>query len=83
MKRTYLDYAASTPLDKKVRLAMQKAEKLAWGNASSLHLEGIAAREILEKSRSEIASIFKLSIKRNIFYERRYRIGKYCRFGGC
>ncbi len=56
-KRTYLDYAASTPIDKRVSKAMEKVAETAWANPSSLHIEGMAAREILEKSRTEIANI--------------------------
>jgi cysteine desulfurase len=57
MRRIYLDYAAATPIDKRVSEVMKKAEKIAWGNAASLHQEGIVARNLLEQSRTEIANI--------------------------
>lgn len=56
-KRIYFDYAALTPLDKKVAGVMRKALENSWHNPSSLYGEGEKAREILEKSRKEIADV--------------------------
>lgn len=55
-KRIYLDYAAATPLDTRVKEEMEKAEKF-FGNASSIHSEGSKAKEILEEARKKIAGI--------------------------
>ena len=55
-KRIYLDYAAATPLDEKVKKAMSEAEKY-FGNPSSIHDEGVTAKGILEESRKKIAEV--------------------------
>ena len=51
--RTYLDYAATAPLDGRLHAAMMEAS---WANASSLHAEGRAARKQHEDARKRIAS---------------------------
>lgn len=56
MKRVYLDYAAATPLDTRVKKEMEKAEKF-FGNASSIHGEGAKAKEILDSARKKIAGV--------------------------
>src|SRR3990167_2882865 len=56
MKRIYLDYAASTPLDKRVKKAMDEAREF-FGNPSSIHEEGVRAKEIIEQSRKNIAGV--------------------------
>lgn len=54
--RVYLDHAATTPLDPAVLEAMRPALLDSWGNASSLHREGGAARDLLESSRERVAA---------------------------
>jgi len=54
MKRIYLDYAATTPVDKKVLLAMKPYFYKKFGNASSIHEFGREAKEALENSREFI-----------------------------
>lgn len=56
MKRIYLDYAAATPLDKRVKKAMDGALEF-FGNPSSIHEEGRKAKEVVEESRKKIASV--------------------------
>lgn len=56
MKRIYLDYAAATPLDKRVKKAMYEAQNF-FGNPSSIHDEGRKAKEIIEQSRKNIAGV--------------------------
>ncbi|MEK7117284.1 MAG: cysteine desulfurase family protein [Patescibacteria group bacterium] len=58
-KRIYLDYAAATPIDEKVRQVMQKVETETWANPSSLHQEGERAKNILEEARTKIAAILR------------------------
>ncbi len=55
MRRVYLDYAAATPLDPRVKLAMD--EYLAGGgaNPSGLYQEGRLAKKALEESRQRVA----------------------------
>jgi cysteine desulfurase len=55
MGTIYLDNAATTPLDDEVREAMLPFVKAAWGNPSSLHRRGIAAREAIDRARGQVA----------------------------
>jgi cysteine desulfurase len=55
MKRIYLDYSATTPVDPRVLEAMMPAFAGTFGNASSVHSYGREARALLEKSRELIA----------------------------
>jgi cysteine desulfurase len=52
----YLDHNASTPLDPRVRAAMHEAED-AYGNASSIHAVGQAARRRIEEARDEVSAL--------------------------
>jgi cysteine desulfurase len=53
--RVYLDGNATTPLDPRVRAAMEPW--LDCGNASSLHAEGRAARAALDRAREQVAAL--------------------------
>jgi len=53
--RIYLDYAAATPLDKRVFRAMRPFFAAAFGNPSSIHAEGRAARAAVETARHDVA----------------------------
>ena len=55
MDNIYLDYAATTPVDERVRSAMQPYFTQVFGNPSSLHRFGQQAESALEKSRRELA----------------------------
>lgn len=55
MKLLYLDYAATTPLSKRVLKKMRKSFSV-FGNPSSLHRYGQEAFSLLEKCREDIAS---------------------------
>ena len=57
-KRIYLDNAATTPTDKRVFDVMKKAAEV-YGNPSSLHKEGVAAKKVLAEARKTIADILK------------------------
>lgn len=67
MKRIYLDHAATTPVDPDVLDAMLPYFTDEYGNASSLHSEGTAARNALEKSREQVADILGADNKEIIF----------------
>jgi len=54
----YLDYNATTPLDPAVRLAMQPYGEGLWGNPSSVHQVGQAARAALDTCRYRLASLW-------------------------
>ncbi len=55
MKRTYLDWNATTPLRDEAREAMIAAMDVT-GNPSSVHGEGRAAKSLIERARGQIAS---------------------------
>jgi cysteine desulfurase len=55
-ERTYLDWNATAPLRPEARAAMVAALDLA-GNASSVHAEGRAARQLIEAARIEVAGL--------------------------
>jgi cysteine desulfurase len=55
--RIYFDNAATTPLDPRVREAMQPYLGTTHGNPSSLHWEGRQAREAVEQSRRQVADL--------------------------
>ncbi|MDD3520914.1 MAG: cysteine desulfurase NifS [Actinomycetota bacterium] len=57
MKRIYLDYAATTPIDPGVSEKINKISFELFGNPSSLHSFGREAGNALEESRKQIASI--------------------------
>ena len=57
----YLDASATCPPHAKVLSEVLRIEKNFWANPSSLHLLGVQASEILEKSRYSIAKSFKVS----------------------
>lgn len=54
--RIYLDHNATTPLAEPVRAAMAAALAV-WGNPSSVHEEGRAARELVERARRKVAAL--------------------------
>src|SRR3989344_2670197 len=64
--RIYLDYAAATPLSFAARRAMARVSRL-FGNPSSLHGEGRAARASLEDSRARVAQTLNASPGEIIF----------------
>jgi len=53
----YLDHAAATPLDPEVAAAMDEAAAIAFGNPSSPHAAGRAAKRILEDARERILQL--------------------------
>ena len=55
MKKAYLDYAATTPVDPQVLAAMEPYFFEKFGNASSLHAYGQEAKKALEDSRQTLA----------------------------
>ena len=55
-ERTYLDWNASAPLRREARAAALEALDLV-GNPSSIHEEGRAARQAIERARSQVASL--------------------------
>jgi cysteine desulfurase len=57
MKTVYFDYNATTPLDPKVRAAMEPFLDAVWGNPSSVHHVGRQARALLDEARERAARV--------------------------
>jgi len=53
----YADYNATTPLDPEVRAAMNEALDVSFGNPSSIHSAGQAARRLVDRARAQVASL--------------------------
>ena len=67
MKKIYLDYAASTPVDKKVLDEMMPYFSEKFGNPSSIHQFGQEAMEAVDKARSQVADFLHCSTNEVIF----------------
>jgi len=66
-KRIYLDYAASTPVDKKVLKAMLPYIRNEYGNPSSMHSFGQRARAAIEEAREKAAHFLHCSALEIVF----------------
>jgi cysteine desulfurase len=67
MKRIYMDHAATTYLDPRVKKAMESFWLEKFGNPSSIYKEGREAKRAVESARSEIAKIIKAKPEEIIF----------------
>ena len=67
MKRVYLDYAATTPVDPEVIRAMTPYLSEVWGNPSSIHACGLEARSAVEEARGKIAALIGAN-KNDIYF---------------
>ncbi len=67
LDRIYLDYAATTPLDRRVLEKMTPYFSEIFGNPSSIHFVGQAAEAALEKSRNMVANTLGCSVDEIIF----------------
>ena len=67
MKRIYLDYAATTPVDKEVLKEMLPYFSDKFGNASSVHSFGQEAIAVIDQSREKIAEFFSCDFSEIIF----------------
>ncbi|OHA08548.1 MAG: hypothetical protein A3A44_02945 [Candidatus Sungbacteria bacterium RIFCSPLOWO2_01_FULL_60_25] len=57
MKEIYLDHAATTPLDPRVREAMEPYGDTIYGNPSSLYRQGRLAKDAVDRARETVARI--------------------------
>lgn len=64
---TYLDNAATTPVDPRVFEAMLPHLRGRRGNPSSLHASGAAAREAVEEAREKVAGLIGASPEQIVF----------------
>lgn len=67
MKKIYLDYAATTPVDLEVLEAMTPYFTAEFGNASSIHSYGRAAREAAQEARRIVAKFLNSEPQEVIF----------------
>lgn len=67
MGRIYLDHAATTRPDPRVLDAMWQAYRDAWGNASSIYLEGQQAHRLLDDSRKRCADALGVAPREIVF----------------
>lgn len=66
-QRVFLDYAATTPMSPRVVRAMRPYMSEHFANPSSLHKEGVYARDAVANARKQVASV--LSVKaRDIYF---------------
>jgi cysteine desulfurase len=67
MKKIYLDYAATTPVDPRAIRAMLPYFSKKFGNTMSLHSLGQEAKQALEESREVVANLIKAKPEEIIF----------------
>ncbi len=67
MRRVYVDYAATTPVDPRVLEAMEAYFTDLYGNASSTHTLGQEARRAIEESRGVVARLMGAEDEEVIF----------------
>ncbi len=67
MKKVYLDYNATTPLDPRVLEAMMPYLKEGFGNPSSIHSHGSAAKAALDEARERTAALLGAGAREIIF----------------
>lgn len=67
MKKIYLDYNATTPLDPRVLDAMMPYFKDGFGNPSSIHSFGMRGKGALDRAREQVAGLIGAS-PREIFF---------------
>jgi cysteine desulfurase len=67
MRTIYFDYNATTPLDARVREAMQPFQGEIWGNPSSVHHVGRRARAALDQARERAARTLRCKPSEVIF----------------
>jgi cysteine desulfurase len=65
--RIYLDHNATTPVREEVAEAMLRALRERWGNPSSVHAEGAAARAAVERARESVAALLAVE-PREVFF---------------
>lgn len=66
-KRTYFDYAATTPVDPRVVEAMRPYFTMQFGNPSSVHLYGQQAEAAVEAAREVVAEVLNCQPEEIIF----------------
>jgi cysteine desulfurase len=68
MKRIYMDYAGSSPVEPRVKEAMEPYFKDIFGNPSSLHSAGRESNAALERVRESVAKLVGAKRPKNIVF---------------
>ena len=63
----YLDYSATTPVDKEVVETFSKACLNYWANPNSLHKMGVEAKKLIDASTEQIANILGVKTSEIIY----------------
>ncbi len=63
----YLDYSATTPVNKEVLKSFDKVSLEYIGNPNSLHKEGVKAKKLMDAATKEVASLLKVKEEEVIF----------------
>ena len=67
MRRIYLDYASTTPLDPRVKKVMEPYLTNQFGNPSSIHAEGVIAKKALDIARTTVARCLEAHAEEIVF----------------
>jgi cysteine desulfurase len=67
IKRVYLDYAAATPVDPRVKEAMDNFCVQGFANPSGLHEEGLFVKRAMESARKTIADFIRAKFPEIVF----------------
>ena len=67
IKRIYCDISATTPLDPRINEFLIDLNEHIYGNPSSIHREGQAAKAVVEKSRRQLANALNSNPEEIIF----------------
>jgi cysteine desulfurase len=67
MKKIYLDYNATTPLDPRVAQAMRDTLEDNYGNPSSTHWAGRSAKHVVEENRARVAALLGCATDEIVF----------------
>ena len=67
MKEICLDYSSATPLDPRVKAAMEPYWSEEYGNPSSIHAKGRAAKKAIEDARKTVAAVLHCRASETIF----------------
>src|SRR3990172_6539559 len=65
--RVYLDHNATTPVRAEAIHAVEAALQRTFGNPSSVHAEGAAARAVVERARAEVAALLAAEPEEVVF----------------
>ncbi len=67
MKKTYMDYNATTPIDPKVLEVMMPSLRKDFGNPSSIHSYGRKGKTALDRAREQVAGLLGASPREIVF----------------